>query len=311
VDQHDGSPLLLPSGSVAFSSASARAALNQACDELGIQLAAVQLLRMGENAVFKVGADPVVARVARGRHLLRAAEREVRVARWLESEGYPAARVLPDVEQPVIVAGHPITFWEFIDQGPERPTYTDLGRLLHDLHELPVPNDLELPPFDPFGRVAERIEMATAIGRDTQEFLRARQAELRQRVGFLAFSTPAGPVHGDAHVQNLMRHGNGQVVLIDLENFAIGRREWDLMVTGTEHVGPGWVTDQQYEDFVANYGRDITTWDGFEVLRDIQELKMTTWLMQNVSESTAVADEFERRLASIRDGVSRRAWRPF
>ncbi len=108
-----------------------------------------------------------------------------------------------------------------------------------------------------------------------------------------------------------MRRRDGQVVLIDLENFAHSRREWDLMVTGTEHVGPGWVSDQQYADFVANYGRDITTWDGFEVLRDIQELKMTTWLMQNVGESPAVAEEFGRRLAAIRDGASQREWRPF
>lgn len=311
MEQHNGLPLPLSSDGAVFSSTSARVALDHACDDLGFPAAPVQLLRMGENAVFRVGADPVVARVARGGHLLEAAEREVRVARWLESEGYPAMRALPGVGQPVIAAGHPVTFWEFIDQGSERPTYTDLGRLLRDLHELPVPNDPELPPFDPFGRVAERIEKAAAIGRDVQEFLRDREAELRQRAGSLVFSTLAGPVHGDAHVQNLMRRGNGQVVLIDLENFSLSHREWDLMVTGTEHVGPGWVTDQQYTDFVTNYGRDITAWDGFEVLRDIQELKMTTWLMQNVAESTAVAEEFARRLASIRDGASRRAWRPF
>jgi aminoglycoside phosphotransferase (APT) family kinase protein len=286
-------------------------ALLDACELVGLPSTPVELLRMGENAVFRVGDDPVVARVARGEHLLEAVKRELRVARWLESVDYPAVRALSGIQHPVVVSGYPITFWEFIDQGPKRPTYTDLGRLLHDLHDLPVPPDLELPPFDPFGRVAKRIAQATDVGTDVQEFFRRRETELRQRAAATVFPTRPGPVHGDAHVQNLMRRGDGQVVLIDLENFSFSHREWDLMVTGTEHVGPGWVTDQQYEDFVASYGRDITMWDGFKILRDVQELKMTTWLMQNVAESHLIAEEFERRLASLRDGASRRAWQPF
>ncbi len=125
--------------------------LDEACEVVGLPHGEVQLLRVGENAVFRVGTDPVVVRIARGPHLLEAVRREVGVARWLQDVGYPAVRVLNGVEQPVVVAGHPVTFWEFIEQGPARPTYTDLGRLLRELHELPAPAQLGLPPFDPFG----------------------------------------------------------------------------------------------------------------------------------------------------------------
>jgi galactose-1-phosphate uridylyltransferase len=51
--------------------------------------------------------------------------------------------------------------------------------------------------------------------------------------------------------------------------------------------------------------------DGFPVLRAINELKMTTWLMQNIGESEQVAREFRTRLASLRDGEGPRRWRPF
>jgi len=47
------------------------------------------------------------------------------------------------------------------------------------------------------------------------------------------------------------------------------------------------------------------------VLREIRELTMTTWLMQNVGESAAVAAEFALRVASLRERDTRRVWNAF
>lgn len=118
-------------------------------------------------------------------------------------------------------------------------------------------------------------------------------------------------LHGDAHVQNLMVPADGIPVLIDLENVGIGQPEWDLAVTATEYLVAGFWTDAQYADFVEGYGFDVTEWTGFESLRQVQAIKMTTWLMQNVNESEEIRAEYERRMRSIRDGVARRDWSPF
>lgn len=84
-------------------------------------------------------------------------------------------------------------------------------------------------------------------------------------------------------------------------------------MTATEYQTAGWWTDSQYAQFVEAYGYDVTSWnDGFPILRAAHEMKMTTWLMQNVNESSEIATECEQRMRTIRgqaDGPER--WRPF
>ena len=59
------------------------------------------------------------------------------------------------------------------------------------------------------------------------------------------------------------------------------------------------------------YGLDVRAWDGYPVLRGIREVTMTTWIMQNVLESKAIADEFALRVACLREKDSERAWHFF
>ncbi|RSO07573.1 hypothetical protein DMH18_24515 [Streptomyces sp. WAC 06783] len=81
---------------------------------------------------------PVVVRIARSREYLDAVQGEVRVSRWLSRTGFPVTRVVDDLEQPVVVDGHPVTFWHVIEEGPRKPTYGELGAVLRDLHSLTV-----------------------------------------------------------------------------------------------------------------------------------------------------------------------------
>ena len=101
-----------------------------------------------------------------------------------------------------------------------------------------------------------------------------------------------------------------QVILIDFERFAWGQPEWDLSVTATEYLSAGWWTSSQYDRFTASYGYDVTEWESFPLLRSVQEIKMTTWIMQNIEQSDQVADEYARRIHDIR---AERAghWQPF
>ena len=58
---------------------------------------------------------------------------------------------------------------------------------------------------------------------------------------------------------------------------------------------------------------DVTCWkDGFPMLRAVHEIKMTTWLMQNVKESPEIAKEYEKRMRTIRgQAADSEGWRPF
>ncbi|MFJ9749671.1 phosphotransferase enzyme family protein [Streptomyces chartreusis] len=293
-----------------FTSARAARVMAAACRAAGLDGRDAELIRLGENALFRLASVPVIARVARGEEWLNKARVEVAVSRWLEEEGFPAARIVEDLDQPFLIDGHPVTFWHLIVEGDRKATYRELGRVLRDLHALTVPEGLVLPSFAPFDKQQLRLDRAV-IPHDDKVFLRKRWRELQDKYAELAFETPKGPVHGDAHVQNLMVDDQGCVILIDFEAFCYDHPEWDLMVTAVEHHSLGWQTGEQYADFVAAYGRDLYDWPGYETLRGIQEFGMTTWLMQNVQEDEETAAEYRRRIAGLRNDDAPRHWRPW
>ena len=68
---------------------------------------------------------------------------------------YPAVRAL-DLDQPVIIDGHPVTFWEALsDNGDEYATIGEVADVIARLHKLTPPEGLALPPLEPFDN-AER-----------------------------------------------------------------------------------------------------------------------------------------------------------
>lgn len=293
-----------------FTSAGAARVMAAACRQARLESDGAKLIRFGENALFRLASHPVIVRVARTADYLPSVRNEVEVSRWLAQEGFPAARVVDDLEQPLIMDDYPVTFWHLIRESDRKATYGELGTILRDLHSLRRPENLNLPEFDAFGRSDLRIEKVPGIPDDDRTFLRKRGRELRERLTDLQFELPKGPVHGDAHGDNLMVDQRGNVILIDFENFCCDHPEWDLMVTATEYDSMGWASDSDYAAFVDAYAWDLRHWPGFATLRAIQEFKMTTWLMQNVNESAHVADEYARRIASLRDDDAPRDWQP-
>ena len=123
---------------------------------------------------------------------------------------------------------------------------------------------------------------------------------------------PAGPVHGDANIGNILRRqADGVAVLIDLDGFASGPREWDLVLTAMYFERFGWHTADEYAAFAEIYGFDVMAWPGYAVLADIRELTMVTWLAQNAGESPEIAAEVAKRVADLRGGPGHRDWAPF
>jgi phosphotransferase family enzyme len=292
-----------------FSTADSWTTLRLACGVAQLDTTDACLMRFGENALFHLPAADVVVRIARTMGYWNDAVKEVNVAHWLANNHFPAAETY-NVDQPIEAAGRPVTFWRFIHgrPGDERDIAT-LGTVLRRLHTTPPPTGFTLPPEDILERVEPRI-LSAPIPSDDKDFLSHLLTDLGEKVSTLDYPLSPAPTHGDGHSENLMIR-DGEPVLIDFERFAWGQPEWDLAMTATEYLTAKWWTDEQYAQFCDAYGYDVTSWkDGYPVLQAVHELKMTTWLMQNVAESQEIADEYRVRMRTLR-GESSPGWRPF
>jgi aminoglycoside phosphotransferase (APT) family kinase protein len=288
-----------------FGADRAQRALITAGEQVGVAVSDVQLVRLGENAVFRIGRD-VVVRVARPHADV---ERLVDVSRWLEREQLQAVRAL-DVEQPVRADGLAVTFWWSLGNETRYGSARDLGQLLRHLHTLPASADLQLTAVELFDRAELRIR-TVPIGNDDRAFMWERLVQLREAYAGLVFVLPAGHVHGDASVGNVLLDQDGTPTLIDLDDFAVGPREWDLVPTAIYYERFGWHTEQEYAAFVDAYGFDVMRWPGYPTLADVYEFQMVTWIAQRADESEQLAAEVARRIDDLRTGASRRGWVPY
>lgn len=292
--------------STPFTEESARDALTLACQRVELERTPDELIRMGSNAVFRI-AGQVIARVASSPRLLPNAEKQIEVARWLQTVGYPATRAL-DVAQPVEAADRVVTFWESISSETTYAPIRAVAGLIKRLHELPPPSHISLPELRPFGTTEDALPRFAGLPQADAQFLRERVAWARETFPLLPFALPRGHIHGDANVGNVICDDGGRAVLIDLDGFAVGAREWDLIQTALFYDRLGWHTDDEYRDFVDVYGYDITEWTAYSELADMREIAMTSWIARKAESSPESAAEAVKRIEAIRSGGSRRDW---
>jgi hypothetical protein len=210
------------------------------------------------------------------------------------------------VEQPVTSHGCAVTFWRYLSQDGPEPVPADLGRLLRGLHGLGSP-PVALPAYRPLVSVRRAIASSRALDEGERGWLGERCDQLVAAYGQLRFQLPAGMIHGDAYRGNLLRDGQ-RVVLADWDVVSTGPREVDLIPTlqATRFGLP----DEQRDAFVAAYGQDVRSWDGYAVLRDIRELSTLTALLRDGHADAAAQRELRVRLRSIRSG-DRHEWSTF
>jgi Ser/Thr protein kinase RdoA (MazF antagonist) len=293
-----------------FTANSTRIALEEACRSIGLDPTGAILVRLGENAMYQLHGEAVMVRIGRSEE---AARKETLVAEWLATHNFCAVRPAGHSNQPIVTnGGVPVTFWEFIHEGAQPVSSADLGRILRELHALPAPASFPLPDFSPMPKVAERIRKLPdgLLSSEDVEFLGHRHREIIEEFASLEFVLPPGPVHGDAHASNLMRCTNGTIKLIDFEDFCNGPREWDVAVEAVRYRSLGWVSEDDYRSYVAEYGFDVIRWPGFRTLRAARELNMTTWLAQRLGQDAGIDAEVRRRIADLQDDQSTRHWRP-
>jgi Ser/Thr protein kinase RdoA (MazF antagonist) len=254
--------------------------------------------------------EPVIVRIAQAAGSTENAGTQVAVARWLASENYPATRAL-DVDQPVSLDGHAVTFWESVSEREDYAPIDQVAEVIRRLHELEPPADLVLPEVRPFDKAQARVEQLAGLPAEDIDFLAARLGDLDAQYRELEFPLPLGPIHGDANVGNVILDRHGKPVLIDLDSFSTGPREWDLVQTALFYERFGWHTEDEYRSFVRVYGFDLMSWSGYRVLADTREVMMTLWLGRKAGTDERAAAETHKRIDAIRNGGSRRDWAPF
>jgi hypothetical protein len=297
---------LVGSSIVPMIEADARRSLLIACRDVGLSAEDVELIRLGSNAVFRVSSQ-VIGRVAPDLTYFGNAEKQIRVARWLKRIEYPAVRAI-DVSQPIKAANTVVTLWESIAPDTTYAPIAEVAALIKRLHELAAPAELRLPALRPFNPASAELPNLGGLAPDDRAFLCDRIEWARSEFPRLPYALPHGVIHGDANVGNVLTDTGGEPVLIDLDSFATGPREWDLIQTALFYGRLGWHTPEEYRTFVEVYGYDLMAWEGYPALADMREIAMTTWLSRKASESPGAAAEAHKRITAIRTGASRRDW---
>ncbi|MFB7836051.1 phosphotransferase family protein [Streptomyces sp. NPDC056056] len=280
---------------VTYSGQETLPALREACLRTGFDAAEAQLIRALDNGIWRLPGG-VVARVHQP-GTTGSARTEIRGAYWLYGNGVPVP--LPRRPEPVVAAGRPVTFWT--DLGPAGPANpADVARMLHTLHRLPAPTDFPLPSHDPFARFPAQIASAHATPEE-KAWLTAHASRLREKWLVLNWPTQSCVIHGDAGPGNTMATAAG-TFLIDWERLSIGHREWD-QATAAWHRDMFGSSPDDYTAFACVYGHDVTTWNGYQVIRDIRSLCATLFALRHATISQPVRSEAGHRLACLRGTV--------
>ncbi|MFE7461726.1 phosphotransferase family protein [Nocardiopsis terrae] len=292
----------------AFTAPSSLSTLRSACAAVGLEsFSEPQLIRLGENAVWRLPKLNVIARVARSDDRYAQAERGVAMARWMAQHQVPVAAPLEEIDNPHRTEdGRVVTWWQEVEQArPASPA--QLGAALAALHRMPAPEHVELPRAATVDKAEARLRVVDLDEEDRVALLELA-GRFQAEYAALSYDLAETVVHGDAHAANLMATPAGGLGWVDLDGVAWGQPEWDLVLTAIEYEC-GWVSDAQYSEFVDAYGYDVTSSAAYPVLRGIRLLRMTSWLAQ--LPGAVERREVVRRVRDLRTGASILGWRAF
>ncbi|WP_246076201.1 aminoglycoside phosphotransferase family protein [Amycolatopsis cihanbeyliensis] len=281
-----------------------RAVLADACAEAGLTTRDATLVRLVGNAVFRLPHDRVYVKITLTPRLAHRAGNAVVAARLLAEHGIPAVRPVGELRQPVLVGGYAVTFWHEVAGGTE-PTTAELGRLLLGMHRLPVGTS-GLSRWDPLPDLRHRLRDAGGWPASDLAFLAARCDAVAAALPKLRYVLPAGVVHGDARLGNLLAGPDGPV-LCDFDTTGIGPVEWDLVPAAVAQLR---FHDARrlHDDLAAAYGFDVTRWEGFPVLRELRELKLVASALPIAHGDPELLAQLRHRLRTFRNGDTTARW---
>ncbi|GAA1082477.1 aminoglycoside phosphotransferase family protein [Nocardiopsis metallicus] len=282
--------------------------LTALCAEAGLGAEAAQgaeLIKFTNNAVYRLPGAGMVVRIAGSATVVERVPVVIQAARWLAHHDAPTVRLVEEIAQPVEAAGAVATFWHLVPETGPEPTGTDLGRILKHLHALPAP-DFPLPSWEPFERIRSRIADAEGLAETDRGFLVERTNRLEAQVQGLVFELPAGVIHGDPFLGNLIPGGEGPVIC-DFDSLSHGPREWDLVPAAVGKVRMDYPTDP-HTPLAAEYGYDVLDWPAFPVFRQVRELKLVTSVLPVLNTNPGLQAQWRHRLTTLQTGDTITRW---
>lgn len=288
----------------------ARAVLDAAAGRLGVPVHDARLLRLHSNASFALPSAGLVIRIATNPAALNRVTTSIAVTRWLASKGFPCVIPASIQDQPLVITGHVVSAWRYVPTtDAPAPTGAEIGRLLRDLHSQGNPPHPLRQLDDPLASVASALEEAPNVMPEAiRSWLSERIASLRGQWSGMDFPLPAGLIHGDAHVGNLMRASSGEIILGDWDHVAAGPREWDLIQIHYMHRRFGRASEDDIDAFTAAYGWDIRSWPGLDTLVAIREITGLSPYIRTAHTKPFSGRQLACRLRTLQVGDTTARW---
>ena len=207
-------------------------------DRLGATGVTSRLLHHSNHISLRLEPLPLVARVRRLSHGGETVlARELAVVEHLAERHAPVAPPWGDAPAgPHVEGAFGLTLWQFIDHRPvDDESQADViaaGLTLREIHRALADFCGELPSywekFDECRSLLDDPSALPALRGDDRRFLRAVYDYVVEKLD--AADLDVVPIHGDAHLGNVLMTRNGPL-WSDFESACLGPREWDLRWT--------------------------------------------------------------------------------
>lgn len=200
--------------------ASAHGVVPDRCDIL--QNGSTLVLRLSETLVARI-----VTNLDGPRQGKEWYAREIAVAAHLARHKAPVIPLHPAIPpEPYEHLGFPMNFWQFVTATGSDPDPEMIGKTLHDCHEVLLKFDQPLPNLEILEESIRVLELKSARNHFSPPTLELLRGHLTTTIGTLG-QFPSQPLHGDAHLGNLMNTTSG-LLWTDWEDTFTGPVEWDL-----------------------------------------------------------------------------------
>lgn len=150
--------------------------------------------------------------------------RENAIAQHLTENGAPVIPLHADLPPgPHEHLGYPMNFWQFVTRVEAAPDPSEIGRTLRQCHDVMSRFAEPLPHLAIIIESLDILRERELFPEDIQEMLRKHLARSIEALSH----RPQQPLHGDAHMGNLMNTTQG-LLWTDWEDTFSGPVEWDV-----------------------------------------------------------------------------------
>lgn len=263
--------------------------------ELGLVVEEPRVLRDLTNVVVHLTPSSVVARLPvtfarlRGREWIEA---ELALVAGLRDRGLPVAGPTKAVASgPHERDGFLVTLWDHVEHDPDSPLdAAAAGTALRGIHEALA----EIPStgLEHYARFDELVALVASLRLEPAE-RRVLERGLDASAEVVAsIAVPLQPVHGDAHLGNVLRTRRGPV-WNDFENACLGPRELDLAGLTIRGTPEG-------AEAVAAYGEHDT--DLVRRLIPVHALFLAAWTCALAERAPQARPFAQERIGWVRAG---------